>query len=155
MLVATAVMLVGLLAGIAAAQLRGLRLGGVIVVPLVAVYLLWSFATFPVFLVSTVAAYAAVWVVKRRVPLYGRSLFVVSVLVGSLVPTAMFELAALGAVLDVEARGVAFVGSVLPGIAAYNFHRLELEDRILDALYSLRRCSRWSSSASGWSWRWG
>jgi len=47
MLIATAVLLLcGLVAGTIAAQLYGLRLGGVLIVPLVAVYLLRSFGTF-------------------------------------------------------------------------------------------------------------
>jgi len=46
MLIATAVLLCGLVAGTIAAQLYGLRLGGVLIVPLVAVYLLRSFRTF-------------------------------------------------------------------------------------------------------------
>jgi len=137
MIIATTILLVGLLAGIAAAQIEGLRLGGVIVVPLVAVYLLRSFGTFPVFLLSILAAYVTVDYVKRRLPLYGRTLFVFAVFVGALVPLTVLELISLGfddASLSTE---VEFVGSVLPGIAAYNFHRLSVEKRTLDAVVSI------------------
>ncbi|WP_276272910.1 poly-gamma-glutamate biosynthesis protein PgsC/CapC [Haloarcula litorea] len=137
MLIATTIVLLGLLAGIAAAQLRGLRMGGVIVVPLVAVYLLRSFGTFPVFVISILAAYVAIGFVKQRVPLYGRQLFVLSILVGALVPVTAFELVAFGFDFRGAVAGVEFVGSILPGIAAYNFHRLELEERVLDAVVSL------------------
>lgn len=137
MLIATAITLLGLLAGIAAAQLRGLRLGGIVVVPLVSVYLLWNFSTFPVFVLSTIAAYVSVHVIKTRLPLYGRQLFVLAILTGSLVPIIVFELLSV----ELGVRGlvteVQFLGSVLPGVAAYNFHRLDLEDRVLDAVLSL------------------
>ena len=73
MLIATAVTILGLLAGIAAAQLQGLRLSGVIIVPLSAVYLLKNFATFPVFTLGIVAAYTSLWIVKRRLLLFGRT----------------------------------------------------------------------------------
>jgi len=65
----TAVLLCGLVAGTIAAQLYGLRLGGVPIVPLVAVHLLRSFGTFPVFVLSTVAAYAPISYIKTRLPL--------------------------------------------------------------------------------------
>ena len=89
MLIATTVMLLGLIIGVGAAQLASLRLGGVIVVPLVSVYLLRSFATFPVFVASVAAAYASLRAIENRVLLYGRPLFVVSVLIGALVPVVV------------------------------------------------------------------
>jgi hypothetical protein len=133
-LVATALMLLGLLAGIVAAQLGGLRLGGVIVVPLIAVYLLRSFGSFPVFVVSILAAYVSVWVITDRLLVYGRRLFLVTVLVGSLVPVTMFEVLSVGLGVGTE---VEFVGSILPGIAAYNFHRMDADRRVLDAVWAM------------------
>ncbi|MFC7075396.1 poly-gamma-glutamate biosynthesis protein PgsC/CapC [Haloarcula halophila] len=137
MLIATTVMLVGLVIGVGAAQLAGLRLGGVIVVPLVSVYLLRSFATFPVFLASVGAAYVSLRVIKNRVLLYGRPVFVVSVLIGALVPVLVFEFLAIAAGIDIGLTQVEFVGSVLPGIAAYNYHRIDAEKRVLDMVWSL------------------
>jgi hypothetical protein len=137
MLIATAVTLLGLLAGIAAAQLRGLRLGGIVVVPLVTVYLLWNFSTFPVFVLSTIAAYVSVQVTKTRLPLYGRQLFILALVTGSLVPILIFESLSIGLGVRGFITEVEFLGSILPGVAAYNFHRLDPEDRVLDAVMSL------------------
>lgn len=137
MLVAAAITVVGLLAGIVAAQLRGLRLGGVIVVPLLAVYCLRSFATFVVVLTSAVGAYAALAIVKRRHFVYGRRLFVLSVLVGAVVPVLILEFVALWTGRTVPLTEADFLGSILPGIAAYNVHRLDAGRRIEDALWSL------------------
>jgi hypothetical protein len=127
MIIALLMMLVGLLASITASQLYGLRLGGVIIVPLVAVYLLRSFGTFPIFILSTVSAYISVRFVKTRIPLYGRQLFIFSIIVGSLVPIITVELLNLELGLTDNIADVEFIGSVLPGIAAYNFHRLNIE----------------------------
>lgn len=137
MLIATTMMLLGLLSGIVATQLRGLRLGGVIVVPLSAVYLLRSFATFPILVMSVIAAYVSLHIVKSRLLLFGRRLFIVSVIVGAVVPVVVFELVATGLEPTGELTGVEFVVSILPGIAAYNFHQLSVEQRTLDAVWSL------------------
>jgi hypothetical protein len=137
MLIATTVVLVGLLFGIGAAQLGGLRLGGVIVVPLVSVYLLRSFATFPVFVASVAAAYVSIDVIKDRVLLYGRPLFITSVLIGTLVPVLVFDVLAVAAGIEVGLTNIEFIASVLPGIAAYNYHRMDANRRVLDMVWSL------------------
>lgn len=137
MLVATAIMILGLLGGIVATQLGGYRLGGVIVVPVFAVYLLRSFGTFPVFVLSVIAGYVAVTIVKRNLLLYGRPLFAVALISGAAVPILVFEFVALGFGPGVGIDGIEFVGSILPGIAAYNLHRLSVERRVMDAVWSL------------------
>lgn len=137
MIAAGIVTVLGLLAGVVAAQLRGLRLGGVIVVPLLAVYCLRSFATFVVILTSVIGAYAALSIIKRRHFVYGRKLFVISILVGAVIPVTIVETYALWTGQSLPLSEADFLGSVLPGIAAYNFHRLEIDRRIEDALFSL------------------
>jgi hypothetical protein len=137
MIVAAAVVTVGLLYGITTAQIWGYRLGGVVVVPLFAVYALRSFESTAVFLASVVVAYAIVAAVKRYTLAYGRPLFLIAVAAGAVVPVAVFEASLLRPGLAPTLSAVEFVGSVLPGIAAYNFHRLELERRVEDALLAL------------------
>jgi hypothetical protein len=137
MLVVTTLMLLGLLSGIVASQLRGYRLGGVIIVPLFAIYTLRSFGTFPVLVLSVVGAYLSVWIVKQRSLLYGRSLFVIAVLTGGLVPLFVFAFTTLGFGPRGAVSELGFIGSVLPGIAAYNFHRVAADRRILDAVWSM------------------
>lgn len=137
MLIATVIMLFGLLAGVIGSQLAGLRLGGVIVVPLVTVYLLLNFATFPVFVLSVAAAYVSLWIIKRRLLLYGRKLFVLSVVIGAVVPILVFGPLVDIAGIDIELSQIEFVGSVIPGIAAYNYHRIDNERRVLDMVWSL------------------
>ncbi len=137
MLIVTAVMLLGLIGGIVASQIGGLRLGGVVIVPLFAVYTLRSFGTFPVLLMSVIGSYASVGIAKRRLILYGRPVFVIAVVTGGLVPLFVYLFVTSGSGPQSVVSELGFIGSVLPGIAAYNFHRLPREERILDALWSL------------------
>ncbi len=137
MLVVTAITILGLLGGVVASQLGGLRLGGVIIVPLFAVYTLRSFGTFPVLVASVVGGYVTLRIVTRRLVLYGRSLFVIAIVASGMVPLVvyLFVIAGYGPAGVVGELG--FIGSVLPGIAAWNFQRLPAERRALDAVWSL------------------
>lgn len=136
MLVETVVMAVGLLVGIGAVQLWGLRMSGVLVVPLLAIYGLYDHASFVVFILSTIAAYITLYIVKKRTLLYGRGLLLIGVISGALVPVLALAISLYlyGAALINE---VEFVGTILPGIAAYNFHQLSADRRLNDALLSL------------------
>lgn len=137
MLVVIAVMLLGLIGGIVASQIGGLRLGGVVIVPLFAVYTLRSFGTFPVLVMSVIGSYASVEIAKRRLMLYGRPVFVLAVVTGGLVPLFVYLFVTSGSGPQFVVSELGFIGSVLPGIAAYNFHRMPPEERILDAVWSL------------------
>lgn len=137
MLVVTAVLLLGLLGGITASQLGGLRLGGVVIVPLFAVYTLRSLGTFPILLMSVIGSYVSVRIVKRRLLLYGRPVFVIAVFTGGLIPLLVYLFVTAGSGPRVVVSELGFIGSVLPGIAAYNFHRLPRDQRVIDALWSL------------------
>jgi len=117
--------------------LRGYRLGGVIVVPLFAIYTLRSFGTFPVLVMSVIGGYLSVWIVKRRFLLYGRSLFIIAVATGSVIPLLMYGFTMVGFGPQGTVSELGFIGSVLPGIAAYNFHRLPDERRVLDAVWGM------------------
>ncbi len=137
MIVATTLMLLGLLGGIVAAQLRGNRLGGVIIVPLFAIYTLRTFGTLPVLLLSVAGGYVSVEIVKRRLFVYGRSLLLLSLVTSGLVSLLAYAFFRVGADAGATIPHLGFVGSVLPGIAAYNFHRLDRDEQILDALWAL------------------
>jgi hypothetical protein len=136
MLLALALVLVGLLVGVAATQRFGLRLGGVLTVPLLAVYALRDATTLPVFVASIVVAYVAVDHVTKNTLIHGRPMFLVGIVAGMVASVVFYGVAALaGAVIPVGA--IELVGSVLPGIAAYNFHRQEGREMVLDAGASL------------------
>jgi hypothetical protein len=131
MLVAVALTLVGLLVGVTATQRFGLRLGGVLTAPLLAVYTLRDLGTLPIFVASAVLAYVTVGYVTRTTLIHGRPLFLVGVGAGMVGSVCLFVVASLaGAAVPLGA--VELVGSVLPGIAAYNFHRQEGRTAVVD-----------------------
>ncbi|PSQ58670.1 hypothetical protein BRD18_05255 [Halobacteriales archaeon SW_7_71_33] len=131
MWISALVLVVGVIAVAAVTQSLGYRLGGTITVPVLAVYTLWDFMMLPVFLLSTVTAYLGLWLFRRRTLIYGRNEFVAAILIGSLVPLAtLFIITEVGA----GTSEVAFIGSVLPGLAAYNLHSVDPELRRPDVV---------------------
>lgn len=131
MLVATLIAALGFLSVATITQLFGYRLGGTITIPVLAVYTLKSFLMLPVFVLSTLAAYVGLWVLKRRTLIYGRDELVSAVLIGTVVPVvAVLFVFRTG----IEERAIVFIGSILPGLAAYNYHQLKPEYRRRDLL---------------------
>ncbi|NIC01011.1 poly-gamma-glutamate biosynthesis protein PgsC/CapC [Halobacterium sp. R2-5] len=136
MIVAAIIVVVGLSMSLAAVQLADLRLSGVLVIPLVALYTLYSFETLPLFIASTALAYAAISVVKRRTLLFRRKLLLTGMVAGA---AASVSLASVLTLFDNPLQhgyGVVFVGSILPGIAAYNYHRLDGSKVVEDIAFS-------------------
>ena len=132
MWVATTIAALGFLIIAAVTQLFGYRLGGTITVPVLAVYTLKSFAVLPVFVFSTAAAFIGLYILKRRTLIYGRDELVAAILIGTLVPVVV--LLGFAQSSGFETRTVVFIGSILPGLAAYNIHQLKPEYRRMDLL---------------------
>ncbi|MFC6721036.1 poly-gamma-glutamate biosynthesis protein PgsC/CapC [Natrialbaceae archaeon GCM10025896] len=134
MLAAALITIFGLAAGIASVQQNGLRMGGVIVVPLLAVYTLYSVVSLPLFLFSFGVAIVGVGWLHERTLIHGRTQLLASIAIGAVVPlliTAIFGLWGHSSVSD-----IAFVSTILPGLAAYNYHQLDPEKRPYDLALS-------------------
>ena len=134
MLIASAIAAFGLVVVAATTQSLGYRLGGTITIPVLAVYTLKSFVMLPLFLVSTVVAYLGLWGLRRWTLIYGRDELVAAIAIGTVLPLAslvfVFQTGA-------ETRAVVFIGSILPGLAAFNYHRLKPEYRTRDLLSAI------------------
>lgn len=131
MWVAVVLTFVGLLCVALITQYTGYRLGGVITVPVMAIYSLREFLMIPVFFISVVVAYLGLWLIKKYTLVYGRNLLVATIVIGSIVPTTVFLLlVGFGANLGV----IQFIGSILPGLAAYNYQEIDPEHRKNDLL---------------------
>ncbi len=131
MLVAIILAVIGILSVISITQVLGYRLGGVIVVPIMAVYTLKNFVMLPVFVVSALTAYVGLNYVKRKTMIYGRTELVASILIGSVLPViGLFFIRSSG----VEFQNIFFIGSVLPGLAAYNYQHIKPQYRLKDLL---------------------
>ena len=123
MIIATLLVAVGLLVGAWAATSRGYRLSGVVVVSLLALYTLVDFAALPVFAASALLSYAAIGRIQDRWLLYGRPLLLAAVLVGALIPVGAIVVVELLVTGSIAVRHMDYVGTILPGIAAYNYYR--------------------------------
>jgi hypothetical protein len=93
----------------------GLRLGGVLVLPLVTAYALFDPRILLGFFLGSVATYGLGELVVRRTLIYGRRLLYVYIVGGLFLTASALHL------LGVEVAGMALV--VLPGIFAFNLHR--------------------------------
>ncbi len=134
MIVALVLSVLGILMGIVVVQWYGLRLSGVLVVPLFAVYALYDFVAVPAFLLAGACAYVGVSALRKRTFLFGRQLLLAAMAIGAAVPLCLFvPLSAVGAV-SIELSALTVVGSILPGVAAYNYHQLDDRAERIDDL---------------------
>ncbi|WP_096390686.1 poly-gamma-glutamate biosynthesis protein PgsC/CapC [Halopenitus persicus] len=136
MIVASTLSVLGFFLTAAVTQTKGLRLGGSILIPTLVVYALKDFTTLPVFVVSTVVAYLILWQAKERTLVYGRDEFLVALAAGSLVPIAGYFLLLTIYPAFLEVNPLVFVGSILPGLAAYNVAQTKPEYRRQDLRYT-------------------
>nr|WP_305882877.1 poly-gamma-glutamate biosynthesis protein PgsC/CapC [Halobellus rarus] len=120
----------------AVTQTKGLRLGGAILVPTLVVYALKDFTTLPVFVLSTGVAYFILWQAKERTLVYGRDEFLVALAGGALVPMLGYFALATFRPAFLEVNPLVFVGSILPGLAAYNVAQTKPEYQRQDLLYT-------------------
>jgi hypothetical protein len=132
-LAAVAIMVLGICVTAAVSQSSGYRLGGVMVLPLLVVYTFREPISPVVFVVATAAAWGSLWLLREYTLNHGRRVFLVGVVVGalvSIVTTAVLTFL----VSDVTYYDAEIVGSIFPGIAAYNLMRLDPRDRRADLL---------------------
>jgi hypothetical protein len=131
MWVATLLAVLGLLGVAVITQFTGYRLGGTITVPVLAVYTLKNVLMLPVFVLSTIAAYIGLWYLRRRTLIYGRDELLAAFVIGTSVPLITL----LGLIqIGFDADLIVLIGSILPGLAAYNFHSIKPEYRRNDLL---------------------
>ncbi len=136
MILSAILVVLGLSLGIIATQYWDLRLSGVIVVPLFAIYTLYDVTAVPVLIVSVAAAYLGLRSVTKRTLLYGRQLLYAGIFIGALVPFAFIAATTAAGLLTYSIEMYA-LGSILPGIAAYNMYRVDQERLIDDIVASV------------------
>lgn len=133
MIIAVSLAVIGIASVIILSQLFGYRLGGVIVVPVLAVYTCKNFLMLPLFLVGSIVAYLGLRYLQKNTMIYGRDELIATLLLGSVLPVAgLFFMKGIG----YDLIDVVFFGSVLPGLAAYNYSRIKPEYRFHDILAS-------------------
>lgn len=134
MWVATTITVIGLLSVATITQFTGFRLGGTITVPVLTMYTVKNFLMLPLFVSSTIISYIGLLYLRKRTLIYGRQEFLSAIAIGIIVPlTVIF--AVLQGLLDTDVS--VLLGSILPGLAAYNFHRVKPEFRRKDLLATI------------------
>lgn len=101
--------------GLLVYERRGLRLGGVLVLPLLVVYALNDLSALPVFAIAAAVTFAGGEVTHHQTLFYGRRIFVVYLLLG--IAATFIAGVALGVQQD------SLLMAVLPGLFAFNLHR--------------------------------
>lgn len=135
MIVAVVVTALGLLLVGIITQVFGYRLGGTIAIPVLAVYTLKNAFMLPIFFFSTILAYIGLSIVKQRTLIYGRDELLISMGIGSGIPLLIFFL--IGFVFPDSLQEVVFIGSILPGLAAFNYHQLKPQYRTNDLVATI------------------
>lgn len=135
MIAAVAITALGLVLVGIITQLFGYRLGGTIAIPVLAVYALKNAFMLPIFFFSTSIAYLGLSVVKRRTLIYGRDELLIAMGIGSGIPLLIFF--TIGIAFPNSLQEVVFIGSILPGLAAFNYHQLKPQYRTNDLIATI------------------
>lgn len=108
----------------------GYRLGGTITLPVLALYALKTFWMLPLFVLSALLGYLALHIAREHTLIYGRQELHVALIAGSAPPVIILSLLSfmLPAAQESISR-LAFIGGIVPGLAAYNFHQIRPEYR--------------------------
>ncbi len=146
MIVAVVVTALGLVLVGIITQLFGYRLGGTIAIPVLAVYTLKNAFMLPIFFFSTILAYLGLHIVKQRTLIYGRNELLIAMGIGSGIPLVIFL--AIGVAFPNSLQEVVFIGSILPGLAAFNYHQLKPQYRTNDLIATILLFS--GLSTIGW-----
>lgn len=132
MIIAGLLLVIGFLSVAVLTQWYGYRLGGTITVGTIAVYTLKDVVMLPLFVLSTALAYVGLSVLRERTLIYGRTELLAAIFVGSIIPLGTFLLLALST--GATFRPVLFIGSILPGLTAFNYHQIKPGQRRGDVL---------------------
>jgi len=107
-------LLVGFVMGYFLYQKYMFRSGGVIILPLLAIYFIKFPLSFPMLLISTIISYIVLEIIYSRYIVYGRRLLYLALVI-SLISVLVFE--------EVLAVSIGWYAFILPGLFAYNLHR--------------------------------
>lgn len=134
MIVAVFIMVVGIATVAVLSQRGGYRLGGVMALPLLAIYTFREPLSPLIFVVGAVAAWIALWAVREYTLNHGRRVFLIAVLVGACATVLAAYVVASYTPAHLPFDDAEVVASIFPGVAAYNVMRLDRDDRVVDVL---------------------
>ena len=136
MLVAAILMVVGIGTVAALSQSYGYRLGGVMVLPMLAIYTFREPLSPVIFVAGTLAAWGTLWAVREYTLNHGRRVFLLGVVASVVGTTLTVAVLALFTPVHLPFDDAEVAASIFPGVAAYNVMRLDRADRLRDILAS-------------------
>jgi hypothetical protein len=108
----------------------GYRLGGTVTLPVLALYTLKTFWMLPLFVMSGLVGYLALHIAREHTLIYGRQELHVALIAGSVPPIIfLLFLPQVYPVAEETITQLSFLGGIVPGLAAYNFHQIRPEYR--------------------------
>jgi len=111
-------------------QIYGYRLGGTVTLPILALYTLKTFWMLPLFILSGIVGYVALHIAREHTLIYGRQELQVALIAGSVPPVILLILLpSVYPVAEGTITQLSFLGGIVPGLAAYNFHHIRPEFR--------------------------
>jgi hypothetical protein len=127
-------MITGLTLGALLSQIRGYRLGGVMVLPILAIYTFRELLSPVIFILATVAAWISLWAFQEYTLNYGRRLFLSALITGVVV--TIFTGYALSKLFPGQFlfETTEVVASIFPGITAFNLMRVNPEERRVELM---------------------
>jgi hypothetical protein len=93
------------------------RLSGVVTIPFFIIYCVYEWSATPVLIISISIVLLTLEILNRYTLVYGRDTFIISIIAGSIIP--LLTLIMFNIPID-----IAFIGSIIPGISAYNIHQV-------------------------------
>jgi hypothetical protein len=134
--VATFIMVVGVASIAGLSHYGGFRLGGVMTAPLLAIYTFREPLSPLIFVVGTAVAWGALWVTREFTLNHGRRVFLVAISSGVCGTVGAAYVVAFHTPVHLPFDNAEVIGSIFPGIAAYNLMRLEPKNRVADVALS-------------------
>ncbi|ERG90239.1 MAG: hypothetical protein J07HQW1_00257 [Haloquadratum walsbyi J07HQW1] len=122
-------MIIGLSLVAVISQVKGYRLGGVMVLPILAIYTLREPLSIIIFILGTVAAWCSLWALQEHTLSYGRRLFLSAIIAGVIATIVMGYILSVTLPSQLSFTHGEAIASIFPGIMAYNFMREDPENR--------------------------
>lgn len=137
MIVATLIMIIGLAVVAALSHWKGYRCGGVMGIPLLAIYTFREPVSPLIFFTGVVGVWGVLWLTREHTLYHGRRVFLIGVGTSVFITTIVAYSVVAYSSIDFSLAEIEVVASIFPGVAAYNLMRIPPENRLKDIIIQL------------------
>ncbi len=121
-----AILLFGFIFGFLLYEMTRYRIGGIVAIPIMVIYIMESPVLLPIFFLAIAICLAAVQIIAERTLFYGRRLLYLNLAV-SIISTSIM-IFAVSSLFSMDLVSLT-VGTIFPGIVAYNISRETIDAR--------------------------